>query len=141
MFKIKIITIGKSKEEWLLAAMEEYETRLSSKVLIEWVLARNEKDFLNQSEKEDRFVCLDPKGELLSSVAFSQKILSLLEQNRSRLTLLIGGAEGIEASLKKRALALLSLSPLTFTHQMTRIILLEQLFRSFEIQANSPYHK
>ncbi len=141
MFKIKVITIGKVKEAWLLQALKEYEKRLSSNCLITWVLAKDERDFTALAKKEDHFVCLDQKGVLVSSEVLSKKVMALLEQNGSRLTLLIGGADGIDPLLLQKADALISLSPLTFTHQMTRLIFLEQLFRAFEIFANSAYHK
>jgi 23S rRNA (pseudouridine1915-N3)-methyltransferase len=141
VFKIKIVTIGKTKEKWLLLALQEYEKRLSSQLQVEWMLAKDERDFLKQTEKEERFVLLDAKAELLSSEEFSKKIFALFAQNKCRLTFLIGGPQGLSETLKKKAMAQLSLSPLTFTHQIVRLVFLEQLFRSFEIVANSSYHK
>ncbi len=141
MFRIKVLSIGKTKEEWLCLALNEYEKRLSSRVRITWVLAKDEKDFLRQVEKENRFVCFDPHGELLTSEVFSKKVMALFAQNKNHLTFLIGGAAGLDPAIKGRSKANLSLSPMTFTHQMTRLILIEQLYRSFEICANSAYHK
>jgi 23S rRNA (pseudouridine1915-N3)-methyltransferase len=141
MFKIKVITIGKVKEEWLRLALEEYKKRISSSVQITWALAKDEKDFLSQCENEGRFVCFDSRGELLTSEEYSKRLSQLLEQNGCRLTFLIGGPEGIHQTILKRAIATLSFSRLTFTHQIVRLIFIEQLYRSMEILANSAYHK
>jgi 23S rRNA (pseudouridine1915-N3)-methyltransferase len=88
-------------------------------------------------EREKSFICLDEKGVLLNSENFSKKVLTV----GSKISFLIGGDMGISKNIQKRALFVLSLSKLTFTHQMTRLILLEQLYRSFEIERGSPYHK
>jgi len=141
MYQIKIFTIGKTKEAWLEEALEEYMQRLKAVSGIEWILAKDDAQLVKHLEKERSFICLDPKGKSLDSLAFSKELLRLLSDGGSRLSFVIGGAEGIPASLKSRAAKLLSLSPLTFTHQLTRLILLEQIYRAFEIDKGSPYHK
>ncbi len=141
MFKIKIITVGKTKEKWLQLALAEYEKRLSSRLLLEWVFAKDDQDLASRLGKEENFFCLDPQGELVTSIAFSNRIFELFEKNKCKLTFLIGGPSGLDPLIKKRSRFLLSLSPLTLTHQITRLVFLEQLFRSFEIKAHSPYHK
>ena len=141
MYRIKIFTIGKAKEPWLSEALEEYTDRLKASACIEWVLAKDNAQLVQLVGKEKSFVCLDPHGKLLDSPAFSRELLRLLSEGGSRLSFVIGGAEGIPDSIKSRAAKLFSLSPLTFTHQMTRLILLEQIYRAFEIDKGSPYHK
>jgi 23S rRNA (pseudouridine1915-N3)-methyltransferase len=139
MFKVKIYTIGKLKDAWLQEALEEYEKRLSRRVEIEWILAKNDAEL---SEKlEGPYIALDPKGELLDSPSFSKKLSHLFQQQGSRLQFLIGGSEGISPALLRTSLWRWSLSPLTFTHQMTRLILLEQLYRAMEIDLGTAYHK
>lgn len=141
MFKIKVITIGKTKESWLQDALEEYHKRLKSIIQIEWILLKNEDLLPAAVQKEPSFIALDPKGKLVDSVALSHLLFQTLEKEGSRLAIVIGGAEGISSEIKQNALFTLSLSPLTFTHQLTRLILLEQIYRAYEIKKGSSYHK
>lgn len=136
MFKVKVLTIGKCKENWLEEALGEYEKRLKGKLTLEWLIAKDDTQLIEWTKSEP-FIALHPKGELLTSEAWSEKMLKL----GLRLTFVIGGAEGLPASLLKKALFQWSLSPLTFTHQMTRLILIEQLYRAIEIERGSQYHK
>lgn len=135
MIKVHIHTIGKSKETWLNDALAEYEKRLQGKAQIKWLLAKDNTELLKQVSLEPNLIALDVQGALLSSEAVSQK----LTQAGSRLAFIIGGAEGLPPLLQPKWRW--SLSPLTFTHQMTRLILLEQLYRAYEIEKKSPYHK
>lgn len=138
MFTVKIFTIGKNKESWLDEALHEYAQRLKGRLQLEWVLAKDDAALSRLLEKEREFICLDPQGKLMSSENFSKWFFAL---GKSRLTVVIGGPDGLSAALKSKASALISLSPLTFTHQLARLILLEQLYRAFEIERGSPYHR
>jgi 23S rRNA (pseudouridine1915-N3)-methyltransferase len=133
MIKIKIYTIGRCKESWLQEALSEYEKRLSSIAEIEWILAKN----FNELKLPPSYIALDVQGELLDSPTLSKRLM----KTGSRLHFLIGDADGLPPTTLQSALFRWSLSPLTFTHQMTRLILLEQLYRAFEIEAGSKYHK
>jgi 23S rRNA (pseudouridine1915-N3)-methyltransferase len=139
MYKIKIITIGKTKEKWLDDALEEYLKRLKPIALVEIVLAKDDPQLVQMASKEPLVICLDPVGKSLTSELFSTFLIENLQKGGSRLAFVIGGADGLPASLKTQPA--LSLSPLTFTHQMARLILVEQLYRAFEINRGSPYHK
>ena len=141
MYKIKIITVGKAKENWLQEGLEEYTKRLKPMATIEWILAKQTEKLKHFLKDEKSYICLDPNGKLFSSEQFTRFLTDQLETQGSRLTLLIGDAEGLPSEIRNGAAFLLSLSPLTFTHQMTRLILLEQLFRAFEIDRGSAYHK
>jgi 23S rRNA (pseudouridine1915-N3)-methyltransferase len=136
MFKVKIYTIGKCKEAWLQEALAEYEKRLSKKMDIEWILAKSDADLFQKFPRDVPWIALDVKGELVDSPTLSRKIVHC-----SRLHFLIGGAEGIREELPAKSAWRWSLSPLTFTHQMVRLLLLEQLYRALEIDAGSSYHK
>ena len=136
MFKVKVLTIGKCKEKWLSEALAEYEKRLQGKLAIEWRLAKDDPQLIEWANQE-AFIALDPKGELLTSEAWSEKMIAL----GLRLTFVIGGAEGLPPTLLRQARFRWSLSPLTFTHQITRLILVEQLYRATEIERGSQYHK
>lgn len=141
MFKIKVFTIGKCKEAWLEEALSDYEKRLHREVTVEWILCKDDKGLSAQAEREDSYIALDPKGMALTSERLSRELSSYFSQNGPRLSLFIGGADGLTEAVRKKAKALWSLSPLTFTHQMTRLILLEQIYRAFEIAKGSQYHR
>ena len=137
MLKIKIYTIGRCKETWLAEASQEYEKRLKGRAGIEWLLAKDNPQLIEWSSAESNLFALDPKGEILTSEAFSQKLV----QAGSRPSFVIGGAEGLPPEILKHAKEAISLSRLTFTHQIARLILAEQIYRALEIERKSPYHK
>ncbi len=141
MYKIKIYSIGKTKESWLQEVLAEYTTRLKTTLLIEWILLKTTEQLELALRQQDHFLCLDPEGTQYTSPEFSSSLIQWLTQFHSRLCFVIGGAEGIPHSIKKRATQLISLSKMTLTHQMTRIVLLEQIYRALEIEKGSAYHK
>ncbi len=141
MFKIKIITQGKEKKNWLLDALEEYEKRLSKDFTFTWIFAKDDIHMSTLLDKEKSFIGLDDKGEIFNSDTFSQFLFQALEKNGSKLTFCIGGSKGIPKKIIDKASKLLSLSPLTFTHQITRVILVEQIYRAYQIRNNAPYVK
>lgn len=140
MIKIKIISVGKTKESWLESALQEYTTRLSGAVKVDFLIVKDDSQLLELIDKETSPICLDSQGKMFTSEQFASFIQQKIEKNGSRVTFVIGGAEGLPESLKKNY-ELLSLSPMTFTHQMVRLLLIEQLYRYFEIAKGSPYHK
>jgi 23S rRNA (pseudouridine1915-N3)-methyltransferase len=141
MLKIKIITVGKTKEPWLQRATEEYLKRLQGSIAIEWVLCKSTDQLITSLDKESSWTCLDPRGPMLTSEEFSSFLFKTLEAEGSRLNIVIGGAEGLPQKIKTQARHLISFSKMTFTHQMTRLILLEQIYRAHEIKRGSGYHK
>ena len=140
MLKLKILSIGKTKESWLEEALGEYAKRLKSHMMIEWVWAKDNSQLIEYANKESTVICLDPIGKLLTSEQFAVFFDQLWEKGGSRLTVVIGGADGLPNEFKQKY-PLISLSPLTFTHQITRLILIEQIYRSIEIKKGSNYHK
>lgn len=138
MFKVKVITQGRCKEAWLHAALSEYEKRLKNKMHVEWILTDSPKELEDIALKEPCLVALDLKGNYLSSVELSRKLFT---QWGSRLSFAIGGPEGLSSQVLSKASFRLCLSPLTFTHQIVRLILIEQLYRCIEIEEGSSYHK
>lgn len=136
MFKVKIITVGKSKEKWLGDAIREYEKRLVGKMELDWLLFKDDAE-MEHWAKENTYVALDPNGKLLTSEAWSKKMV----QFGLRVNFLIGSATGLSQKILEKAAFIWSLSPLTFTHQMTRLILVEQIYRALEIERGSKYHK
>jgi len=140
MYKLKIFSVGKTRETWLEEALKEYLKRLKPIAALEFVWAKNDEQLLQLTAKEPLLVCLDPQGTLFTSEQFSAFLHDQLTKGGSKLSFVIGGADGLPAELKKNPLQI-SLSRLTFTHQITRLVLIEQVYRAFEIGKNSPYHK
>lgn len=150
---IKIICVGKLKEKYLLDAIKEYEKRLSKytklKIIevsdidnpnIEIVLSK-EKDLIQkQIEDKDYVITLEIEGNMLTSEELANKIDNIFNTN-STITFIIGGSYGLHNDIKKRSNYKLSFSKLTFPHQLFRVNLLEQIYRSFKINNNESYHK
>ncbi|WP_420420946.1 23S rRNA (pseudouridine(1915)-N(3))-methyltransferase RlmH [Simkania sp.] len=136
MIKIKIYTVGKTKKNWLEVALAEYHKRLTGEMTIEWVIAKE-----LQPPKENSYICLDPQGKQYSSPEFASFLEKESIQAGAKLTFVIGGPEGIPEEMRAKASHLISFSKLTFTHQIARLILLEQLYRSVQIQRGTKYHK
>jgi 23S rRNA (pseudouridine1915-N3)-methyltransferase len=90
---------------------------------------------------EGRMVALDERGTRLRSQELARRLSALELAGQSTLTLLIGGAEGLDESLRERSAELWSLSPLTLPHELARLVLLEQLYRAETIRAGHPYHR
>ncbi len=141
MYKITLYSIGKPKEPWLQEALAEYEKRLKPFLTLEWVLVKTPPLLEKALEKQLHFLTLDPQGKMYTSPDFSTTLLEWLTSHGSRLHMVIGGADGMPPSLLRRSAGKLSLSPMTLTHQMTRLFLLEQIYRAIAISRGSSYHK
>ena len=150
---IKVICIGKLKEKYLKEAEEEYLKRLQKYTNIEIIELQDsiiddekialekEKDQINRYiTGKEYLITLEIEGRQLSSVELAEKINKILIEN-SNITFLIGGSYGIHSSIKEKSSLKLSFSKMTFPHQLFRILLLEQLFRSYKILNNEKYHK
>lgn len=143
---IKIVCVGKIKEVFYRDAILEYMKRLSKyhKVVIEEVIdsnISNEGDLiLKHIGSKDYIITLEIEGNSLSSLEFANKIDKTLINN-SNITFVIGGSYGLDERVKKLSNYKLSFSKMTFPHQLFRVILLEQIYRSFKILNNEMYHK
>lgn len=143
---IKIICVGKVKEKFYRDAIDEYMMRISKyhKVIIEEVVDSNldkEKDLiLRHVNKRDYIITLEIEGNQLSSLELSNFLDKTMIIN-SNITFIIGGSYGLHDDIKSIANYKLSFSKLTFPHQLFRVILLEQIYRSFKILNNETYHK
>ena len=145
--KITIITIGKLKEKYLVDAANEYIKRLKPYVTLQIMELPEQRtvdlecDNLINHLPKDCWICvLDVYGKMMSSEDFAKTISDSVLYGQSHLVFVIGGAFGINDKLRKSANLCLSLSKMTFTHQMTRIILLEQIYRAFKINRGEKYH-
>ena len=158
--KITICCVGKIKEKFYSQAIEEYSKRLSKYCKLEIKEAADEKtpdsasDTVNRMIKEkegDRLlsfikddsyvIALAIDGKMLDSVELSEKIDNLMLSGKSDIVFVIGGSLGLDKRVLDRADYKLSFSKMTFPHQLMRVILLEQICRSFRIMKNEPYHK
>lgn len=141
MFKVKIISIGKTKESWLKQAINEYEKRMSNDVKITWLLLKDDIQLNKHIQKEEKYICLDEKGkQYQNSIELSKDIINVLNTNNF-MSFVIGGSDGLNEDIKSKAIKTISLSHLTMTHQICRLIFIEQLYRAFEINKGSKYHK
>lgn len=158
--KITLITVGKIKEKYLKMAIDEYNKRLSAYCKLKIIELSDEKAPENMSEKEENLIlkkegerilknikvdsfviALDIQGKGLSSEELAKKINDLGVQGKGDITFIIGGSLGLWEDILKRANYKLSFSKMTFPHQLMRVNLLEQIYRSFRINSNHPYHK
>ena len=150
--KITICCVGKVKEKFYCQAIDEYSKRLSKYCKLEIKEVADEKtpdsasDNVNRmikaKEGDDMYViALAIDGKMLDSVELSEKIASLGISGKSDIAFVIGGSLGLDDKVLQRADYKLSFSKMTFPHQLMRVILLEQIYRSFRIMKNEPYHK
>lgn len=149
---IKIITVGKLKEKYFKDAVEEYLKRLSKYTKIDLIevpdedfdikktLLKEKESILKYVSDKDYVVTLEIEGKELTSVELSKKLNDTLIQN-SDITFIIGGSYGLHEDIKKISNYALSFSKMTFPHQLFRIMLLEQIYRSYKIINNETYHK
>ena len=154
---IKILAVGKIKEKFTKDWISEFEKRLSPyctfdilEIPAEPILDEKsyEKYKIIEGEKilslikEDSYVItLEIKGKMLSSEEFAQKIDEISKNGINELIFVIGGANGLSDAVSKRADFKLSFSKMTFTHQMARLILTEQIYRAFKILKGENYHR
>ena len=148
---IKILAVGKRHESWVDEGIQRYEKRLKKPFDVSWVLlphsaksddsARQEESerILSRIKDDEYVVLLDERGRILSSPDISHALLAPLERSQS-VTLIIGGAYGVDDAVRSRADMIWSLSHLVFPHQLVRLILAEQIYRAGEIAAGHPYH-
>ena len=147
---IKIICVGKIKEKFYRDAIEEYKKRLSKYTKIEIIelkdedkgniLEKERDSILSKIDKKDYIITLEIEGNNISSVELANKIENIFITN-SNITFIIGGAYGLHDDIKNLSNYKLSFSKMTFPHQLFRVILLEQIYRSFKINNNELYHK
>ena len=145
--KINLITIGKLKEKFLIEGVSEYIKRIKiyAKIEVKEILEcktveEEGKKLLAQIPKESFVIVLDVGGEELNSEEFAKKLDELTLRGKSNITFIIGGAFGISEEVKNVANFRLSLSKMTFTHQIARFLIVEQIYRAFKINRGENYH-
>ena len=159
MLNIRIICVGKFKEKYWEAASAEYMKRLGSYCNVsvievkeeklpahasradeENVIVKEGKSILEKIGAGDFVIALDIGGRELSSEAFAAKIADI-SFTASTVDFIIGGSLGLSAEVKSRAGLRMSFGPITLPHQLARVVLLEQIYRAFKINAGETYHK
>lgn len=151
--KINIVAVGKIKEKFLIDGIAEYSKRLSAYAVVNQVEVPEETSVLNVETKSIREgerllekargfkIGLDSKGLSLDSKGLSKLIHSNMINGISEISFIIGGSNGLSANVKNSCDMLLSFGKFTFPHQLFRLMLYEQIYRSFTIINNTPYHK
>jgi 23S rRNA (pseudouridine1915-N3)-methyltransferase len=143
--KLRIICIGKLKEQGTKDWLAEFDKRLTKYADVEWIELKEStpsdeaKEILKKVKDSDFCVVLDKGGKTLASETFADFIRKQTMQKD--ICFVIGGPFGITDDLKKRANLVLSFGPMTFSHQIARIVLAEQIYRAFTIIKGEPYHK
>lgn len=142
---IKIICVGKLKEKYLVDACLEYTKRISKYTKIEIIELKDsnikeERDNILKYINKEFIITLEIEGNMLDSPTLAHKIDNIFLTNPN-ITFIIGGSDGLHDDIKKISNYKLSFSNLTFPHQLFRVMLLEQIYRSFKILNNETYHK
>ena len=151
--KLKVLWVGKTQESWVREGIEEYAGRIRRYAPLELAEAREEKGAAREAgrtvecqrlsrllPKNGRLVILDEAGDAMDSRQFASFLQRERDSGTAELVFAVGGAYGFSDEFRKGAHRTIALSPMTFTHQMVRIFLLEQIYRGFTIINGEPYH-
>lgn len=151
---IKILCVGKIKEDYLVNGIKEYIKRIKAWETIEIievkeylsddinkVIEQEGENILEKIQVNDYVITLEIEGKQMTSIELAKKIDSLYTYGNSNITFVIGGSWGLSEKVKKRSSFALSFSKFTFPHQLMRLVLLEQIYRAFTINYHKEYHK
>ena len=154
--KIRLLAVGQKMPTWVQQTFAEYNGRLPVKQQIELVeiapIHRSKsistdkarqmeaQSILDSVKNNEKIVLLDEKGKMISTRNLSESI-SQWQMNGDDIAIIIGGADGVDKNIKKQAHKTWSLSALTFPHPLVRVIIMEQIYRSYSLLSNHPYHR
>ena len=131
--RLSINAIGKIKKNWIREGINQYKKRMPDLIINE------SKSFnIDITRVNNIIICLSEEGKSFSSIELTSLLLNF---NNKKIDFLIGDTDGIPPDIKEKSHLLLSLSPLTFPHELARLILIEQIYRAVSISNNSPYHR
>ena len=131
--RLSINAIGKIKKNWIREGINQYKKRMPD------IIINESKNFnIDNVRFNNIIICLSEEGKSFSSVELTSLLLNF---KNKKINFLIGDADGIPTDIKEKSDLLLSLSSLTFPHELARLILLEQIYRAISISSNSPYHR
>jgi 23S rRNA (pseudouridine1915-N3)-methyltransferase len=151
--KIELVLVGKTNPQWLVAGIEEYRQRLvhyadfgfrivqaSGNLPPNQAVEKEGKAILDKLTGKDWVVVLDEKGKEMDTIGFSKLLEKQMNQGTSSMVFIIGGAFGVSQEVRHRANLMLSFSQFTMTHQMIRLVLVEQLYRAMTVIEGKAYH-
>ena len=131
--RLSINAIGKIRKNWIREGINQYKKRMPDLIINE------SKSFnIDITRVNNIIICLSEEGKSFNSIELSSLLLNF---KNKKINFLIGDSDGIPSAIKEKSHLLLSLSPLTFPHELARLILLEQIYRVISISKNSPYHR
>ncbi len=131
--RLSINAIGKIKKNWIREGINQYKKRMPDLIINE------SKSFnIDNIRVNNIIICLTEEGQAFNSIELTSLLLNF---KNKKINFLIGDADGIPSDIKNKSNLLLSLSPLTFPHELARLILIEQIYRAISISNNSPYHR
>ena len=131
--RLSINAIGKIKKDWIREGINQYKKRMPDLIINE------SKSFnIDNIHVNNIIICLTEEGKLFNSIELTSLLLNF---KNKKINFLIGDADGIPSDIKDKSHLLLSLSPLTFPHELARLILIEQIYRAISISNGSPYHR
>lgn len=138
--KVKVLFTGKTTDPWIRQGVEVYVGRIRHYVPFELIELRDDSQILKSVRNSDHLVLLDEHGETFSSLDWARNLEQKTVHLPKDLVFVIGGPYGFPAEVRARCDESLSLSRMTFSHQLVRLVFLEQLYRAFTIIKGEPYH-
>ena len=132
--RLTIYAIGKIKKNWIRDGINQYKKRIPDLIINELKTF----NMNNLRSNNNIIICLSEEGKQFNSIELSSLLINF---KNNKINFLIGDTDGISSNIKEKSDLLLSLSPLTFPHELARLILLEQIYRAISISKNSPYHR
>jgi 23S rRNA (pseudouridine1915-N3)-methyltransferase len=157
LVRVEVVTIGKNKEFWIEEGIGHFQNLLKRFVDLKIVYLKEEKIIEGENENEVKkaegerilkntdkrvvTIVLDQKGKMISSKELAKFFQNKINQGKSEFTFVIGGALGLDENVLKNCDEIISFSKMTFTHELSRLILLEQIYRAFSILKGTRYHK
>ena len=139
--KIKLIFFGKKRKNNLDEITMGYFKRIQKEINSEIIFISDQKKIFPNSFKEnDLVILIDEKGKHFDSISFSKKFKMLIQNSKKKIIFIVGDANGFSSKIYKRSNEIISLSKFTFTHEIARLIIVEQIYRAITIIKNHPYH-
>mgnify|MGYP001584039341 CR=1 FL=1 len=139
--KIVVFAIGKPKSEAVCSLVNEYSKRMRRFAPFEVVCFRDEEKVLSNIDRQDFLVALDEHGRNIDSRELSKFISGHQMNGTKRIVFFIGGENGVGDVIRKRSNLILSLSKMTFPHELVQVIISEQIYRAYTILSGGPYHR
>lgn len=139
--KIKLIFFGKKRKNNLDEITMGYFKRIQKEINSEIIFISDQKKIFPNSFKEnDLVILIDEKGKHFDSISFSKKFKTLIQNSKKKIIFIVGDANGFSSEIYNRSNDIISLSKFTFTHEIARLIIVEQIYRAITIIKNHPYH-